>query len=686
MPRKTKKVGSQAPRKIAMRPPSALPDNDDPQNQETIMSAEESKPTVSEAELLVAFSAGGETAHSSVEMVEAPAGLSASPVQGTESNKPSVSPAMTGSGGIRSSTRTKRAPAHFRDEVAAPTTSTKAGPRTKRVKFDIHSDNADEGTGNAKQMLGEMEKSESDKSKAKSPSESKRAQKGKAKPKDIDYLLTNPKSTIAYTNLTRILSHPLALDCLSKEEREHLAIYLPGHIVTESEDNGTLRIPEQFLKYDPDWRTAIRVFQEDLSAGRYDPLWLEQAGAAMEERAHGDFDAWKAREYEAFWGQKQKMQSHVLAGFSAKIRCADLISADVLHPGDVWAFSRTFKQGKGPLLVMEKEVQVDAIVQSDQSLRFRLPPGQHKFSAPAVREDVMIDGIHGPQAIMDAIIKEDGRLDPKKVPSSNGWKCFRVKRSQQDLGTLWDMREAYWLTKTKTILLSFETIGKPHGVDVLIKGRGKGIKALQTEIAAAVKGSATVYHLDVPTSQSSSPYSPQPLSLLKYLATTVLTCHSISHVLTRKRAKDRSLAEPLFGVAEQKEGVLVGLGANDREGVVIEMEHRRKSGRGVTEWFFLATAAPRSGTKDTERINLLQDHPLYRASEQVSDPHEDLDECHDLGGTFNLELTAKQRQDREGVVLPHFDAQKGDGMVGEGGRILYDMGAEDDFDEEEDEI
>ena len=53
------------------------------------------------------------------------------------------------------------------------------------------------------------------------------------------------------------------------------------------------------------------------------------------------------------------------------------------------------------------------------------------------------------------------------------------------------------------------------------------------------------------------------------------------------------------------------------------------------------------------------------------------------GTTFELGLTKKQREDREGVVLPYFDAQKGDG---EGGRILYDMGEEDDFDEEEDEI
>lgn len=41
-------------------------------------------------------------------------------------------------------------------------------------------------------------------------------------------------------------------------------------------------------------------------------------------------------------------------------------------------------------------------------------------------------------------------------------------------------------------------------------------------------------------------------------------------------------------------------------------------------------------------------------------------------------------------MLPYFDAQRGDGEGrdggGGGGRILYDMGVEDDFDDEEDEI
>ena len=168
--------------------------------------------------------------------------------------------------------------------------------------------------------------------------------------------------------------------------------------------------------------------------------------------------------------------------------------------------------------------------------------------------------------------------------------------------------------------------------------------------------------------------------------------HSFPQTLARKRAADKSLAEPEFGIAE---GVVAGMGANDPGALVVEMEHRRKSGRGVKDWFFvplreeLATCTPiassgalnqSSGGQELDII-LLEDHPLWRphASVLAAEPATD-----DDAPTFELGLTAQQKLDRERVVLPYFDAQKAEG--GDGGRILYEMGIEDDFDEEEDEI
>ncbi len=197
-----------------------------------------------------------------------------------------------------------------------------------------------------------------------------------------------------------------------------------------------------------------------------------------------------------------------------------------------------------------------------------------------------------------------------------------------------------------------------------------------------------MYHIDIPLhTVPASSYTPQALTLLKYLCTSLLTVHSLSQILARKAAADKSIAEPVFGLGEEIEGVVKGLGGNDRRGVVVEMEYRRKSGRAVCEWFFLPTAthsdAPSSSTaKSTkEKVILLDDHPLYRLPAQYDAAG---NEEGGVNSTFDLGLTEKQRRDREGVVLPYFDAQKEEGGVG--GRILYDMGEEDDFDEEEDEI
>jgi elongator complex protein 5 len=194
------------------------------------------------------------------------------------------------------------------------------------------------------------------------------------------------------------------------------------------------------------------------------------------------------------------------------------------------------------------------------------------------------------------------------------------------------------------------------------------------------------YHQDIPSASNRRPYSPSNLSLLTYLATTVLVLHSLSHILAQKAACDRSLAAPVFGLEEEQEGVILGRldrmkGQESVEGIVIEMEHRRKSGRGVVEWYVLPPASHYPSNEVKEVVTLLDDHPLYR---RVEEQDEDVAE-EEPGSTFELKLTERQRREREGVVLPYFDAQQGDGP-GEGGRILYDMGEEDDFDEEEDEI
>lgn len=232
-------------------------------------------------------------------------------------------------------------------------------------------------------------------------------------------------------------------------------------------------------------------------------------------------------------------------------------------------------------------------------------------------------------------------------------------------------------------------------INPLCSAETNDLPALLSAFISPSTSLLTVYHLDLPQDRPGSgpnAYTPAPLTLLRYLATTIITLHALHHVLARKAARNRSHADPSFGLEEGKEGVLQGLGANGTSDIVLELEHRRKSGRGVREWFYMpikTAAHPTYGTslptaqatkQLKSEVQLLEDHPQYRTPEQVADEKE---ESSGAAATFELELTEKQRRDREGVVLPYFDAQKGGG---EGGRILYDMGSEDDFDEDEDEI
>ncbi|KAL2007347.1 hypothetical protein VTN00DRAFT_8785 [Thermoascus crustaceus] len=297
------------------------------------------------------------------------------------------------------------------------------------------------------------------------------------------------------------------------------------------------------------------------------------------------------------------------------------------------------------------------------------------------------------------------------------------------------------LSKVHVTFISFETLRRPDGVDAFISARRKKPSELAKEVANAYSAPATTgaqqrrrlilidsihpllnprgpegpvhlpsylsslimpanptaaaasqlqstlvvtYHQDVPIATNPQSYSPTPLYLLTYLATTIISLHSLSHILAQKAARDRSLAAPVFGLEEEQDGVVLGRldhlkGHENVEGVVLEVEHRRKSGRGVVEWYVLPPVSPRS-QQTKEVVTLLDDHPLYRPPELEEHAKEE-----EPDSTFELRLTERQRREREGVVLPYFDAQKGDGP-GEGGRILYDMGEEDDFDEEEDEI
>ncbi len=126
-----------------------------------------------------------------------------------------------------------------------------------------------------------------------------------------------------------------------------------------------------------------------------DPEWLAQAAQAMEERAEGEFDDWKEKNFEEYWGQKAKPpatkgakaggRGAKVGGNNAKpgrssakpgrssakmgaaeggkgstsLRFPQMVQGGVFEVGDVLSYSRLYVQNGGASNVLvEKRVKV----------------------------------------------------------------------------------------------------------------------------------------------------------------------------------------------------------------------------------------------------------------------------------------------------------------------------------------
>ncbi|KAF3490639.1 uncharacterized protein GIQ15_00156 [Arthroderma uncinatum] len=206
---------------------------------------------------------------------------------------------------------------------------------------------------------------------------------------DEDFVTTSDKSPLIDIDLAKLLAKPEAWTCLDEAEKKEILALLPEsvHPVHEpSAENPDGIIPplsEEFLRYSNVWRDATRQFQVDLQNGKFDPQWLSQAQKAREEREAGKFDARKERDFEAFWGQKQRYHTDAPAGDSATVSFQTLVADGVFEVGDVWKYSRASGKGAKKILV-EKEVAVVSV--DGKTLTFAIPPGRRVMLSSTTRD------------------------------------------------------------------------------------------------------------------------------------------------------------------------------------------------------------------------------------------------------------------------------------------------------------
>ena len=155
-----------------------------------------------------------------------------------------------------------------------------------------------------------------------------------------------------------MLETPESWDSLSRAEQLELIAMLPNASVPPDwpETESLPNVPAAYIRKNA-FQQDCRLFQEDIQAGRYDKEWQRQAAEAMERRANGEFDDIKEKEFEEFWGQKQKVDHSARAGDSSNHSLTELVAGKCFEVGDIWRIHHVMGKGNDAVVV-SKEAKV----------------------------------------------------------------------------------------------------------------------------------------------------------------------------------------------------------------------------------------------------------------------------------------------------------------------------------------
>lgn len=257
---------------------------------------------------------------------------------------------------------------------------------------------------------------------------------------------------ISQGKLAGFFSDPENWAQVSDEDKDFIRSLLPPTV--ELNDDGS--IPTEFWKYNPEFRLDCRNLQEDLRAGRMDPEWQRQAHQAMEERAAGKFDNFKEREFEEFWGQKQKVDWKVLAGDASQVKLDEMLKAGLFKAGDVWSFDHTFGKGENavriqkdcrvgsPAGVLDVGLSKQIIQIKGKTISFAIPPGTLRFArriAQAISSNydtAMTDSKSAIPSVFENDAVKDAKMGEATVEDNEA----KIKGTQTELADRTDEKKS----------------------------------------------------------------------------------------------------------------------------------------------------------------------------------------------------------------------------------------------------
>lgn len=135
----------------------------------------------------------------------------------------------------------------------------------------------------------------------------------------------------------------------------------------------------------------------------------------------------------------------MLAGDTTRLKITDMAKSGMLRENDIWRYSRIFKSAtiKKELKVSHLACRVDsqctAIDKMSFSLTFLCPPKSEEYIRSGLTP-LTIDGIENPSTLETRLLDEDGRISRGNRTNGNAFKCIRIIRGSEDIGSLFDVR------------------------------------------------------------------------------------------------------------------------------------------------------------------------------------------------------------------------------------------------------
>ncbi|KAL4793452.1 Asx homology domain-containing protein [Aspergillus venezuelensis] len=185
---------------------------------------------------------------------------------------------------------------------------------------------------------------------------------------------------------------------------------------------------------------------------------LANGAAAMDEKADSnsnDHEAGSSRKRSAEHEVETKPAKRTRRSLrkhepeSAPIDLTGLnVTVEITNTKTEDAAASTISNGNGnldaPVVAQDDEDKVDVKLEPPaEATATEEPSAQQALETDGQPSEVIIPDIQGPTALTLKILEVDGRIS--KATNGNAWKELRCFRNNQDMGTLWEVRHAWYL-------------------------------------------------------------------------------------------------------------------------------------------------------------------------------------------------------------------------------------------------